>query len=147
MSLPQRYPSNRSSSSNTEWPPGTESWDPIIMSPVVTHSKAHALSHNPSIDSSPTLNINNKGYFDDPPDGISHLDPSSSPSPLNSSTVELSLSHIKSEQHSDPEIRSLIEHPRKNSSDTHFVLNDDTISCIISTSIRIGARTIRRTRS
>ena len=78
------------------------------MSPVVIRCKAHAFSRAPSVDSSPEPDKDNSEYFDALPHRVLYPDTVfSSPSPLNSCTIDLSLSHIKPEQHSDTKILSL----------------------------------------
>jgi Integrase zinc binding domain len=135
--LPQRVFSILSNSSDIDWPPGTVTWASIVLSPIVTRSKARATSHPSSLNSAPAASIvddDEDEYCDALPDSISHPN-CSSPSasfPLDSSPLDLSLSRIKLEQHSDPEILSLIERLRRNPSDTHFVLEDDMVFRFVS---------------
>ena len=141
--LPQRYSSNRHFSSNSGWPPGTETWNPTLISPVVTRSKARELSHSTPVDTTPALDIvdnDDDEYFDALSDPISHPRSSfSSSPPITSSAIDLSLTRIKLEQHSDPQILSLIEQLRKNSSHPHFVLHDDMIFRLMPTSDKINS--------
>ena len=75
------------------------------MSPVVIHCKHHAFSRASSVDSSPESDKDNNEYSDALPHRVLYPDTVfSSPSPLNSCTIDLSLSHIKPEQHSDTKI-------------------------------------------
>ncbi|CAF1523718.1 unnamed protein product [Adineta ricciae] len=106
---------------DSSWPPGTESWNTIVVSPVVTRSKARSTVTTTAPVSSP------------PPVGAltSPAPPLSSP-PLNSSDVsnlslDLSLSRIKTEQHSDPSILSLISQLRAAPTHPQYVLDNDIL--------------------
>ena len=105
------------------------------MAPLVS---THALSHPSLLDPIPATDIvdnDDHEYFDARPHSISHPDDSStSSSPRNSYTIELSVSRIKLEQHSDLKLVFLFEWLRRSPSDAHFVLGDDMIFCAIHTS-------------
>ncbi len=95
---------------DTDWPPGTESWDPIVISPVVTRSKTRTTSHSPSVNKTPTVartddtditddnDLDDDEFFDAPSESIAY--PDHSPV-LHNSSSDLSLPRIKLEQHSD----------------------------------------------
>lgn len=104
--LPQRTTIVSSPSFDSDWPSGTETWDSIIVSPVVTRSKSRAVSNGPLPTPAPVLP-------DKPP-------------------LDLSLPRIKTEQHSDPDIVALIQRLRSKNSDSHFVLEDDIVFRVVS---------------
>lgn len=139
--LPQQTTSTVAQPSDADWPQGTESWDPIFISPVVTRSKTRA-AVCPSSDSPPAVPIIDQ--IDDDDDGDEFFDALSEPfsqpncsSTPHSSSLDLSPSRIKSEQHSDPELLSLIELLRQNSSDTQFIIKDDIVFRVTSQSSHV----------
>ncbi|CAF1483144.1 unnamed protein product [Rotaria sordida] len=135
--LPQREFVNTCHSSNFSWPPGTETWDSIVLSPVVTRSKARA-TISPPIPVSPT-----ETSLDIPPnqDAEEYFDALNDSNPISPSiiipsnpdppTLDLSLTRMKTEQHSDPDILSLIQRLRSRLADPYFTLDNDMVYRII----------------
>ena len=127
--LPQRVSLLHSFSLDSDWPSGTETWDPIILSPVVTRSKTSAksdLSHPASIHQpSATFLPDVTPYVSSPAPTQVALSRDSPPSP--NTILDLSLSRIKIEQHSDPDILSIITRLRTAPSDPQFALQDDVL--------------------
>lgn len=132
--LPQR--SAPSHTFDTDWPPGTESWDPIIVSTIITRSKARVVpSAAPSVSLCPTAGPDNGDddvWFDANND--IPLAPSSSSSSSSSSNLDLSLDRIKLEQHLDSDLLPLIQSLRQYSSNPRFVLKDDVVFRVIHSS-------------
>jgi hypothetical protein len=124
---PPRFSSSPTSLSNPDCPPGTESWNTIVASPVVTRSKTR--SHTTNANAAP---------IPPPVDTLAPTDPppSSSPSSTDPDTsLDLSLSRIKHEQHSDPCSLSLIHQLRNNPSHSPYVLDNDILfRCVSRTS-------------
>ena len=131
-SLPQRRLPTSPIVVDNDWPTGTETWDSIFISPVVTRSKTCAVSRPRSPDLVP-LDSHTDDDDDDhlkvAPDELLHPNNSLHD---NSFSADLSHARIKREQHSDPHIFSLIERLRKNPFDTHFVLEDDMVFRLVS---------------
>ncbi|CAF4081208.1 unnamed protein product, partial [Rotaria magnacalcarata] len=140
--LPQRNCHSNSSLIDSDWPSGTETWDSIVVSPVITRSKVRAISHlSPTapLDQSPATVLTDEDseeYYDALTDMPT---PCVSPStttllPSDHNTVDFSFSRIKTEQHSDPDIFSIIKSLQDNPSNPHFVLQDDILFRILSSS-------------
>ena len=122
---------------DTDWPPGTESWTPIVVSPVVTRSKARAQSPSSSheqVSHMPLDDDDSDEYFDSVSDPEVHLDCPSPPPPLSPdpSSLDLSNERIKLPQQADPEILSLLERLRKHTADNNFVLQDNMVFRVVS---------------
>ncbi|CAF2802509.1 unnamed protein product [Rotaria sp. Silwood2] len=133
--LPQRISPPNSSSLDSDWPRGTETWEPIVLSPVVTRSKARMTSNPSPITSldQPSPDILSDHIHDEHHDASNTIpipsDPPTTtiPSNSNTTTLDLSLSRIKTAQHSDPETLSIIKRIHDHPSDPRFVLQDDTL--------------------
>ncbi|CAF1480231.1 unnamed protein product [Adineta ricciae] len=124
-------PRSSTTLSDSSWPPGTESWNTIVVSPVVTRSKTR--SHSTHTTSAPIP----------PPVGAltsTDLSTSSTNSPTISPDIslDLSLSRIKTAQHSHPEILSLIQHLRQIPSHPQYILHDDILFRLVSRSASNG---------
>ena len=136
--LPPRSCSPPSLSSHADWPAGTETWDPIFISPVVTRSKSRPIALTPPPLPLPTtvddLTNDNDEYFDalDHSNSPSDTSPTTFLSPTDPSTLDLSLNRVKVKQHSDPSILSIIQRLRQNPSHSQYVLRDDILFRIVS---------------
>lgn len=126
-STPSTALSPRTSSLQTtdcDWPIGTETWDELVISPIITRSKARA-SSNLNDNTSSAITGDNESSDNMETNGVNTQSKPLSPQDLN-------LSSIKEAQHSDPEIFSITERLRQNPSDPHFVLTDDIVYRILS---------------
>jgi hypothetical protein len=128
--LPQR-------SSDTNRPVSTETCDSILVSPVITRSKARALSSPSSLDQISPTDLTDDvedEYFDtqtDPDLPVESSSPST-PASSNTSSLDVSLPRIKREQHCDSQILPLIEQLRTENSHSNFVLEDDMVFRVVS---------------
>ena len=129
--LTQRVPTLPSPLSSFDWPNRTESWDPVVVAPVVTRSKSRGAPRPHPTSTSSNDDVDE--YFDALSD-ISAAEPSfpaTTPSPPDDFILDLSLARIKLAQHADSDIFSLIQKLRTNNSDPHYILKDDTVFRII----------------
>ena len=131
--LPQRVSLFHSFSLDSDWSSGTETWDPIVLSPVITRSKTSAKSdlshpapiHQPSATFLPDITP----CASSPGPNQVALSRDSPPSP--NTILGLSLSRIKIEQHSDADILSTITRLHIAPSDPQFALQDDVLFRIL----------------
>ncbi|CAF3004538.1 unnamed protein product [Rotaria sp. Silwood2] len=136
--LPQRF--QRSSfttlpSSDDTWPPGTETWNSIIVSPVVTRSKTRALSSSSKF--TPVVHKVDDGEEEQCDPLPNSPSPPQLSTPISELNYDISFARLKSEQKSDPQIFSLFEQLQKNSSHPHFFLDDDVVYRVTSKSSRV----------
>ena len=113
-----------------DWPCGTKAWDPIVLFPVITRFKAHAkacLSHSVPVRQpsatflpadTPQESSRVSGHVTLPRDSLLSAN----------TTLDLSLSRIKTKQHSDPDVLPIINRLRTVPSDPQFDLQDDAFS-------------------
>ncbi|CAF1497807.1 unnamed protein product [Adineta ricciae] len=105
--LPPRSSLCSTALSDSDWPPGTESWDPIVVAPVVTRSKTRAHPPTTTSDSIPPL----VGAL--APAAPSNSSSTRSTNISHDTSLDLSLSRIKHEQHSDSNSLTLINQLRQ----------------------------------
>lgn len=113
----------------------TESFSTVIVSPVITRSKTRATS-NSHLDNTPAalkLSDDEEAYSDEETYFDARSEPELAPTSSSSphSSADLSLTRIKLEQHSDPEILLLAERLRQNPADANFTLESDIVFRIL----------------
>ena len=123
VALPSCLADTSSAASDLDWPLATETWDPIIVSPVITRSAAHALAQPPS-SAAPAPHSGS-------PDSLSSTPSHSVAPPLPTSSeipdaVDFSLSRIRAAQQLDPAIVPIFT-SLPQSLPTHFLLLDDVV--------------------
>ena len=117
----------------SDWPCGTEVWDPIVLFPVVTRLKAHAkacLSHPVPV-RQPSATFLPADTHQESSRVPSHITLSRDSLPSANTTLDLSLSRIKTKQHSDPDILPIINRLCTVPSDPQFALQDDAFFCFL----------------
>ena len=127
--LSQHVSFSKTSSLVSDSPCSPEAWDPVVLSPVVTRLKTSAksnLSHPAPIHQPFGIFLPDDTYHES-----SHV-PShvalSCSSPLSANTIlNLNLSRIKTEQHSDLDILPIFNSLRTAPSDLQFALQDDVL--------------------
>ena len=114
----------------SDWPCGTETWDATVLFPVATRFKAHTkicLSHPVAVRQS-SATILPADVLQESSRVPSHVTLSCDSLPSANTTLDLSLSRIKTKQHSDPDILPIINRLRIVPSDPQFALQDDAFS-------------------